>query len=188
MRTLLILLSSLGMPLAAVSSKALAGTWDKETESWSKPVSGLQARFSFANKETFNGTPILTTYLELRNVSDVANVIEIPLDPQKIRFRITDSTGKAISPTNGPFDGTSVELGLLRLPFDSYLRFNIASRGAGVAKDARGHVDLGAEHNWTFPRGNTETYYLNGTLTIDKTKAGHWYGTIEIPKAKIPLK
>ena len=37
---------------------------------WSLPVNGLEARLSFGKKETINGTPLISTYLELRNVAD----------------------------------------------------------------------------------------------------------------------
>src|ERR1700737_425884 len=37
---------------------------------WSLPVNGLGARLSFGKKETINGTPLISTYLELRNVAD----------------------------------------------------------------------------------------------------------------------
>jgi hypothetical protein len=45
---------------------------------WSSPVNGLQARLSVARGQPLNGTPLITTYLELRNVADVANVMELP--------------------------------------------------------------------------------------------------------------
>ena len=169
-----------------VAVLTLSTTPTDEPDSWSKPVNGLQARLSFARKKTFNGTPIITTYLELRNVSDVGNVMEVPLDLEKIQFTVTDSTGKVVPPYNGPFDGPSVELGMIRLPFDSFLRFNIASSGTGVPKDEAALLDLGASRDWVFKRADDKTYYLLAEFTVQKTKERHWFGTIEIPKTKIP--
>lgn len=170
---------------ANVSTNAPAIALD-EDEVWSKPVNGLQARLSFARKKVLNGTPIVVTYLELRNVSDVGNVMEIPLDPKKIQFTVTDSDGKVVDPTNGPFDGISVDLGLTRLPHDSFLRFNIASHGAGVRKDQAAHLDLGPQAHWDFKRGDKSSYYLQAKFAVEKNQRRQWFGTIEIPKTKIP--
>jgi hypothetical protein len=157
----------------------------EDDDSWSKAVNGLQARLGFASKETLNGTPIITTYLELRNVSEVANVMEIPLDLEEIEFTVTDASGKEVRPSNGPFDGTSVELGVLRLPFDSSLRFNIASRGAGVPKDQGGLLDLGPSANWVFKRGEDQDYFLATKFVVEASAEGRWSGTIAIPRTRI---
>lgn len=154
--------------------------------SWSTPVNGLQARLSFVRKDAVNGTPIIATYLELKNVSDVGNVMEVPLDPEKIHFTLTDAAGKEVEPSNGPFDGISVDLGVLRLPHDSSLRFNISSCGAGIPKDQAGMLDLGVSQNWVFKSGDKGTYYLQGRFTVEKRKYGSWSGTVVLPKVKIP--
>jgi hypothetical protein len=153
---------------------------------WSKPSNGLQARLAFTKTEEFNGTPYIVTYLELRNVSDIANVLEVPLKIESIAFELRDEKGKIVPPTNGSFDGMSVDLGMLRLPYDSCLRFNIASRGAGVSKDQAGLLDLGASSNWTFPAGDKHSYSLAAKFTIEKSKGRVWAGTIEIPSTPLP--
>lgn len=94
--------------LAAISLAADAD------EGWSKVENGLQARLSFSKTEGINGTPYIVTYLELRNVSDVGNVMEVPLKIESIQFELTDENGKTVSPSNGSFDGMSVELERIR--------------------------------------------------------------------------
>src|SRR5438094_984935 len=101
----------------------------EDADGWSKTVDGLQGRLSFVRKETFNGTPIITAYLELRNVSDRANVMEVPFDPDHVEFTVTTVAGKPVPPTGGVWDGITVAPGVLRLPHDSQLRFNISQRG-----------------------------------------------------------
>src|SRR5260370_555160 len=59
-----------------------------EANAWSERVNGLQARLSFATKKILNGTPIITTYLELRNVSDTANVMEIPSEDLNMPYPV----------------------------------------------------------------------------------------------------
>lgn len=153
---------------------------------WSKVVNGLQGRLSFVKTGGYNGTPSIVTYLELRNVADLANVMEVPLKVEAIAFELHDETGRVVPPTNGSFDGIGVPLGMLRLPYDSTLRMNIASRGAGVMKDQAGLLDLGAVSNWTFPPGDRHAYALSAKFTIDKSDFRVWWGTIEIPPAPLP--
>ena len=153
---------------------------------WSKPSNGLQARWAFANTEGYNGTPYIVTYLELRNVSHIANVLEVPLRIESIAFELRDETGKVVPPSNGPFDGMSVDLGMLRLPYDSTLRFNIASRGAGVMKDQAALLDLGWSSNWTFTPGDKHSYSLTAKFTIDKSEDRIWAGTVEMPATPLP--
>jgi hypothetical protein len=157
-------------------------------ESWSNIDNGLQARLSFApQKEITNGTPILVAYLELRNVSDVGNVMEIPLDRDKVQFSVTDAAGKEVAVYNGPYDGSIAPFGTLCIPHDGSLRFNIACRGAGIPKDQAALLDLGGRSSWVFPRGEKGAYFLQAKFSVEKSKDRHWFGTIEIPKTKIPV-
>src|SRR5262245_48280429 len=119
----------------------------EEPGPWSKPVNGLRARLCFARKGKLNGTPVITTDLELRHVSDVADVIELPLDGEDVAFdfTVTDSDGKSIPAARGPYHELTPDVGLVRLPYDSLLRVNIAHRGAAVPKGHAAHIDLGAD-------------------------------------------
>jgi hypothetical protein len=156
------------------------------SDGWSKPVDGLQARLGFAQKETINGTPIIITYLELRNVSDRANPIQILFDDAAIEHTVTTVAGKAVAPADGPYDEITAGRGLIRLPHDSQLRMNVAHRGAGVPKDQAGLLDLGAMSHWVFKSGDEQTYYLRATVTVKETDDRHWSGTLQLPAAKLP--
>jgi RNA polymerase sigma factor (sigma-70 family) len=158
-----------------------------EEAAWSKAVNGLQARLSFAHAKPINGTPVITTYLELRNVSSSGNVMQIPLDLEKIQFKVTDEAGKVVPPANGPFDGISVKPGVLRLPFDSTLRINIASTGAGIPADHAGHLDLGVAYNWHFKKGDPGPYYLQATINVAPGADQQWSGTLQTSQVRIPI-
>jgi hypothetical protein len=169
-----------------------------DPDAWSKPVSGLQARLCFARKDKLGGTPIITTYLELRHVSEVADVIELPLDGNDVAFDfvVTDADGKPVPPAGGSYHELTPDVGLIRLPYDSRSRVNIAHRGAGVPKDYAAHLDLGADAAidgraaapavWDFKRGDNQTYYLQAKLTVKKRDNQRWSGTISIPRVKLP--
>src|SRR6267378_5445928 len=77
---------------------------------WSSPVNGLQARLSLARGQALNGTPLIATYLELRNVADVANVMEVPLNPEPMRFEVVDEQDKLLAQKGTVYDEVSVEL------------------------------------------------------------------------------
>jgi hypothetical protein len=38
----------------------------------------------------------ITTHLELRNVADVANVMELPFNPEPMRFEVVDEQDKLL--------------------------------------------------------------------------------------------
>jgi hypothetical protein len=165
-------------------SQPFAGAGDDD--GWSKPVGGLQARLSLARGQAQNGTPLITTYLELRNVANVANVMEVPLNLEAIQFEVVDEQDKPLAQASLPYDELTVELGMLRLPHDSCLRFDISHHGAGVPKDQAGLLDLGVLHVWLFSAGDKHSYYLRGRFSIEPRKDRTWSGMIEMPKVKIP--
>jgi hypothetical protein len=159
----------------------------KGNDGWSKPVGGLEVGLSLERGGERNGTPILATYLELRNVSDSASPIEIALDPSKIEFIVTDSKGKEVAQAGLPYDGITASPGTLRLPHDSQLRLGVSGSGAGIPKDQGALLDLASSAVWLFQRGDTGEYNLHAKFTIPKTDDHLWHGTIEVPAARIPL-
>jgi hypothetical protein len=153
---------------------------------WSSPVNGLQARLSLVRGQALNGTPLIATYLELRNVADVANVMEVPLNPDALQFEVIDDQDKLLGHKGIAYDELTVELGMLRLPHDSYLRFDISHHGAGVPKNQIALLDLGVPYVWVFSPGDKHSYYLRGRFSIEARKERTWSGTIEMPRVKIP--
>ena len=85
-------------------------TATNDDSGWSSPVNGLQARLSLARGQVFNGTPLMVTYLELRNVASVADVMEVPFNPKAIQFEVVDDRDKLLAPTPSPYD--ELDLGI----------------------------------------------------------------------------
>jgi hypothetical protein len=67
----------LALSLFSATLPLTAGTDDT---GWSSTVNGLQARLSVVREQALNGIPLITTYLELRNRANVADVMEVPLN------------------------------------------------------------------------------------------------------------
>jgi hypothetical protein len=164
-----------------------SGQFDLSENSWSKPTGGLQARLVIERGKQVNGTPIIATFLELKNVSDSAKPIEIALDPSKVEFKVTNAGGKEIAQEGLPYDGEAAAPGTLRLPRGSLLRLSVAGNGAGVPKDQGGLLDVASSANWVFKRGDVGAYFLRAKITIPKADGQLWSGTIEIPDTRIPF-
>jgi len=165
-----------------------------EGSSWSEPVNGIQARLVVATSEVINDTPIISTYLALRNVSDMANPIRIDWADAEITFAVINEAGNPIPRAMGPsYNGCYAPLSEIVLPHDSTLTFNISRRGLGIPAGKAALIDLGIPDCWILEKTGREKYFLMGTLNItDKGDRGSeyersWKGRIEIPKIRIPL-
>jgi hypothetical protein len=179
----LMLATVLALLLLSAFPRPTAGNDDT---GWSSPINGLRARLSLGRGQALNGTPLITTRLELRNVANVANVMEVPLNLEAIQFEVVDDQDKLLAHTSLPYDELTVELGMLRLPHDSYLCFDISHHGAGVPKNQAALLDLGVLHVWLFSPGDEHSYYLRGKFSIEPRKDRTWSGMIDMPKVRIP--
>jgi hypothetical protein len=77
---------------------------DSNSKSWSKSINGLQAKVTIKQARTVNETGIVSTYLTLRNVSDIGNPMKIKWDGAKIIFKIIDDKGVEIPKAVNYFD------------------------------------------------------------------------------------
>lgn len=173
--------------LTKAAMEALIAANARDERPWSQAVGGVTARLGFERGREANGTRIIATYLELRNVSDSATPIEIPLDPTKIEFKAIDANDKEVAQAGLPYDGMTALPGVLRVPHDSELRLGVSGNGAGIPKDAGTLLDLASSAVWLFKPGDTGEYRLQAKFTIEKKDDHSWHGTIEVPAARIPL-
>jgi hypothetical protein len=158
---------------------------------WSRESNGLQARLSMRRSHVFNGTAIIVTYLELKNVSDVGNPMLVNVDPKNMKFRVTNPDGRDVPISGGAFDGMIFDLPDIVLPHDSSICFRIGPRGWGIPADQAALVDLGPNFGWVLPRDG-KSYYLQGVMEIAKEKeirnerGARWHGRLELPPVRIP--
>ena len=163
---------------------------DPNISSWSQVVNGLQVQITMKEANIVNETQIISSYFSLRNVSDIGNPMKIDWDNAKLTFRVIDEKGNELVKGIGPYDGTTVDIGTLVLPYDSTLTFNISKKGLGIPKGKAALLDVGPENNWIIDKAD-QKYFLSAVLTIEDNgkprNQGYWHGTIDIPKAEIPL-
>lgn len=150
---------------------------------WSEPVNGLQARLAVDNWRD----PMIGVFLELKNVSDLVNTVTIPVDAEKIDFKLLDSTETAVASAEPPRSGPVVELKDFQLPFDSSLRFNLSVSTVGVDVNAQAMIPLRA-HAWLIREGDFNPYQLSASFEVvrdPKRNGTFWHGALSVPPVRI---
>ena len=122
-------------------------------------------------------------------------------DASQLSCELRDSGGKIILRGGFSIDGRLPGPCWLALPHDSTLRFRPCALCKGMASDGEWFIYAGF-NSWRIPRGDTNDYYLSGTLTLsipqgetrprtpeDKYSAPSvWQGTLKLPPVKIPAR
>jgi HEAT repeats len=159
---------------------------------WSEAVNRLQARIVLERSQVSNGTPLIATYLKLRNASDVMNPLVIPWDGKLMKFRVVDAKGNDVPRSkNFVYDGPMLKGTTdLVLPIRGELSFDYSSHGAGIPADMAALIDLGVDAIWMLERSQSECF-LQATLEVPGRGllrgGAHWHGRIELPPVKIPV-
>jgi len=159
-----------------------------QTGTWSAPVDGLRGRLLVTPGDTFNGTRMLVVYLELENVSNVANPLEIYFDEYRtLESKVVDGEGKPLK--QPPVAASILSPGpyWLTIPVDGLLRFRVSVSGYGIYKDSGTDLPM-SSGNWVIPRGDKKEYFLEATFKADpdKAKPRAWQGTLSLPRVPIP--
>lgn len=180
---------SLFLSLLFIGAVLAASAKEPEDATWSAESNGLRARVTMRRHSVLDGTCIIATYLELKNVGIVAN--PMVLEKQPLTFTVTDADGHEVPRAGGGYDGVSVKLPPLTLPHDSQLRYQIGPTGWGVTPNMAAALDLGFEYNWELPRDG-KAYYLQGSLEVPRQKNDRsgdailWHGKLVLPRVRIP--
>jgi len=167
------------------------------------PIHGLnlRARLVYGEVTGIAGPLARVVYLDLQDCnSSVLNTMYVYYDPDSSESLLTcelrDVSGKKVPPSAVVYDGPVVKVGWLALPYDSILRINATLPGFGKAPD----IITAGWNCWILPRGDTNDYYLSGTLNVTVPKgeprppqdtipnAFEWQRTIKLPPVKIPAK
>jgi hypothetical protein len=165
---------------------------DNDAE-WSESVNGLQGRISFKHRSVFNGTPIVSNFLHLRDVSDVLNVngIQFCWPAAKTTYRLTDAAGKGVKLDRSmSYDGPGQIKTDVVIPWEGTLSFNISGQGLGIPGDMLALLDL-AENSFVIPpdAGPCNLRIVIEIADDKKTDVlRSWHGRLELPPVAIPMK
>ncbi len=178
---------AVGLTVALVTAGRVPGaTTAGESNAWSVPTNGLQARLTLVERPKINGTRLLVPYLELRNVRDLANPMEIQCDNHHLKIELVDADGKSIGVSGLPRSGSAPDLREIILPLDSSIRISLECKNWAIPKDAAAMVstDSGA---WVIQQPEKGKVYIRATLTGEKTELYYraWYGTVQTPLLKV---
>lgn len=173
---------------AVITPGAVPAAPPDDTDSWSKPTRGLQARITLVEKPKSNGTRTIVPYLELRNVGGSAYPLKVRCDTGHVKFELVDADGKAYSNGNVRVrDGHHADPGTIVLPLDSSMRISMNCTNWGVTKDADAMIstDNGA---WVLQPKEKGKVFLRATIKGAKVESDPdrmWHGTILTPAVKV---
>jgi hypothetical protein len=179
------------------------GDWSDSTIGGSGLHARLEARLVVSETADVSGSRTASTYVEFQNTNHSVNPLYVYWGGTNstLDCELKDSSGKAVPRAMGAYNGVSPDPIWLALPGDSILRFRpalvywSASNGELIIGGGS-YVEL-----WRIPRGDTNDYYLSGTLTLTipsgispPTLPGNniqpipWQGTLKLPPVKISAK
>jgi hypothetical protein len=190
------------------------GEWAVSTNN---PIQSLSLRARLVVSETadVSGSRTTVTYIEFQNPNNAINILYVYYNGSlpELSCELLDSSGKAVPPQlSGSYNGPMPEPCWLALPNDSVVRFHPSFYRAPAASNGELYIDAG--HNqwrhWVIPRGDTNDYYLSGTLSLTvpegetpppwHTRTGNGsvvtnavsydvcHGTLKLPPVKISAK
>jgi len=185
------------------------GEWVVSTNN---PMYGmtLKARLVISEVDGDFGSRTAVAYVELQNTNNAINTLYVGGNPS-LRCELRDSSGKVISPPLLGYTRGGLIQGSfwLALPLDSIVRFRPYDYIHAPAAE-NGELVIHGGNYWKFPRGDTNDYYLSGTLTLmvpkdEKPPAARFptgdgtfrteevsdnvcHGTFQLPPVKISAK
>src|SRR5439155_19729813 len=102
---------AVGMILALVTANWVSGAAPAgESDNWSVPTNGLQARLTLVERPKINGTRWLVPYLELRNIRDLGHSMEIQCDSHHLKIELVDAEVKPMRVSGLPRSGPTPDL------------------------------------------------------------------------------
>jgi len=160
---------------------------------WSEPVNDLRARIEFKRREIVNGTPILATYLVLKNVRNGLGGMSLPWSTDHLKFSVVDDPGNEVRNESMNYSGGG-GLGVTELiiPNRGELKVDISYSGLGIPADKLALIDLGWNDNWVLDASHG-TCFFKARLVVAKSdkkqddRVELWHGEIALPPVLIPI-
>jgi hypothetical protein len=152
-------------------------------------------------------------YLELQEFSSAVRHVQVycginrwslPLDAPGLHCELRDSSGKLVPDSPGGFSGGMPSSCWITLQPYCSVRMRVSVFGGGRLDDGGLAIYLASRGWWDVHPSKTNEYYLSGTFTaavpskqtglpagipvVDSRNMDVWYGTLTLPRVKIPLK
>lgn len=181
-------LLSIGAIILTATLSAYAAS--SETGEWSQTVDGIQGRLSISEDQSFHGTRMFAIYLELRNVSPVADPFELYFDwTHSFHCRLLDKDEKAVPTASLPTSILIPRPFWLSLPYDGVVRFRVSVCGFMVPANSGALIPMLCGE-WLVKSGDGNDYWFDATLVVNPPKVEVtrrvWKGTLKLPRVKVP--
>jgi hypothetical protein len=158
---------------------------------WSEVAQGIRGRLAVDFGPDLAGAEMAVVYLEIQNVSDVANPKELWFDPGRslVEWNLQDEQGRKI-PKPGGIVASIMMMGpyWITLPHDATLRFRASVSGYGIQPNGGIAFQLPGAF-WQVARQPGVTYELSATFVSSPPKGDirhAWRGRLLLPSVKIP--
>jgi hypothetical protein len=209
----LILLLSISQALAIDDTNLVAaGEWSQPVTTQFGPA--IRGRLLICDTPDHASSLARTdtaVYLELQEFSHAVRSARVyygldsfssAIDAPGLHCELRDGTGKLIPDSPGGFSGGGpVSCWVTLQPYCS-VRMRTSVFGGGRLDDGGLAIYLGPRGYWDVHPNKTNDYYLSGTFTADMplttnqfgfamvtgTNMDVWYGTLTLPRVKVPLK
>jgi hypothetical protein len=179
------------------------GEWSDSTIGGSGFHARLKARLVVSETTDDSGSRTAIVYVEFQNTNHLVNTLYFYWGGTNstLDCELRDSSAKSVPRAWNAYSGVIPDPIWLALPEDSILRFrpdlvDWSALNGELTIDAGSYVE-----SWRIPRGDTNDYYLSGTLTLTIPSGIHpptlpgnniqpipWQGTLKLPPVKISAK
>jgi hypothetical protein len=142
--------------------------------------------FSIERKDICDGTPIISVWIEFRNISDNASPLSTPWNGGlDAKFSLTDQHHHDVPMDGLSYDGLDLPLEKIAVPCHSSLRFYASRSGAGIGLNDKAMIDLGPTGAYRIQRGDAHANSLQCTLSaagpVQNQAQNEWHGVLRIP-------
>jgi len=213
--TLIILFAAFQMLAADDTNLVAAGDWSQPVATQYGPaIRGRLLICDTPNHASSDPKPDTAVYLELQEFASALrsvrvycglNRFTVPDDSPGLQCELRDSAGKLIPSSPGGFSGSEPgSYWVTLMPYCS-ARLRASVYGGGRLDDGGLAIYLCSSRTWwDVHPSKTNEYYLSGTFTaaaptntfglqtglpvIDSTNMDVWYGTLTLPRLKLPVK
>lgn len=158
---------------------------------WSADEAGIVAKIEVERKGEKDRTPKLTTFLTLKNTSDVIGTIDVYLSLNNLKLWLEDESGEVIPEAKSGVNGRNGFMPnpfWLLIPFDSTVRMNLNLNG--YFPPPPGELLIESESGLLYvPKGFKNKVFLGGEFQVidppHEARSHRWEGTLKLPRILI---
>lgn len=158
---------------------------------WSKPVAGLRARIEVEQKGKKDGSPKLSTYLTLQNITDSFGTVDVYLSLHNLDLWLEDAAGKRLESHPGGVNGRNGFVPApfwLQIPIDTTVRMRTDLSGYFPPPPSEFVIES-ERALLSVPKGWSGRVYLAGSFEVKdpphEARSMRFEGSLSLPRILI---